>query len=54
VSVLALPRNSEFGRGKAVARVLCGDVYDVNPPMSPLLIFLEHVNMLSHRRSLVF
>jgi hypothetical protein len=39
---------SEFGRENVVARISRGGVYSVNPPLTPLYIFIEHVNELPH------
>jgi hypothetical protein len=49
-STTRIARASKFGREEAMARVLRGGVYGVNPPLAPPLIFIEHANGLPCRR----
>jgi hypothetical protein len=43
-------RASEFSREEVAARVSRGGVYNVNLPLAPSLIFIEHTNELSRRK----
>jgi hypothetical protein len=43
-------RALEFGREEVAARVSCGGVCGVNPPLALTLIFMEHTNGLPRDR----
>jgi hypothetical protein len=49
-STMHAARASEFGREEVAARVSRGGVYDVNAPLAPPLIFIEHANVFPYRR----
>jgi hypothetical protein len=50
IRTMCIARASEFSQEEVVARVSCGGVYGVNPPLAPPLIFIEHANGLPRRR----
>jgi hypothetical protein len=48
--VVSIAMVSEFGREEVAARVSRGGVSNVNLPLAPPLVFIEHANGLPHYR----